>query len=114
MHKLDGPTITTDDMSHEKRVSLAKRMINGDGGISDIVQIKRQADSGDLSADPRTITTEHFGDTPEAALARVFKHRDFIESETEIDVSCELTGKTWEFPDTTFYEIDIHLNGGDE
>lgn len=110
MHKLNGPTIDTDEMTAEKRIELANRMIDGDGGMNDIAQIKREALSGDLSDDPRTITTEHFGDSPEAALARVLKHKDLIESQTEIDVSCELTGKTWKFPDTTFYEIDMHLN----
>lgn len=110
MHELDGPTIQTSDMSQDKKMELAKRMIDGDGGMNEIAQIKQRAANGNLSADSRTITTEHFGDSPTAALARVYKHRDFIEANTEIDVTCELTGKSWQFPNTMFYEVAMHLN----
>lgn len=100
------------ELPSDERTALVERVIGDDGGVIETANLRQDAMLGELDGTPRTITTLQFGDSPEAALARAYKIRDVVESETNVSVECELTGRGYQFPDTVFYEIELRLNGG--
>lgn len=106
--------IDATELPQDKKVDLAKRMLYDDGGITDIEELKQDAYRGEFNSTPRTITTEYHGDSVEAALARIYKLRDTIENQTDASVECEPTGVEYEFPSTVFYQLAMHINGGDD
>lgn len=106
--------IDVTDMPQEKRVELAKDWLSPeDGGEAHLVEIRQDAYNGELDPTPRTITFEYHGESRADALARGYRLRDVIEEETDVSASCELTGRVYELPNTRFYEMALHLNGGE-
>lgn len=101
--------IDTDDLSDDEKLELAKNIFGDDGGINEILELRGDAILDRIEPVPRTITTEQYGDSPAAALGRAYKIRDQIESHTDLNVECNLTGKEWIFPSTRFYEIEITI-----
>lgn len=106
--------IDATELPQDKKTDLAERMLSDDGGITHIEELKQDAYRGEFDPTPRTITTEYHGDSVEAALARGYKIRDTIEKQTDASVECEPTGVEYEFPSTIFYQLDLHINGGDD
>lgn len=108
---------TTDatELPQEKKEELVSSMLGTDeGGLGHVEGLKQDAILGTFDDTPRSFTTEYHGDCVEAALGRVYAIRDTIEDNTDARVSAEPTGKAWNFPSTTFYEIEVTINGGND
>lgn len=105
--------IDTSELSDERKIELAKRWLHAsEGSAAELLKTKYRALRGDADPTPRTITTEIHGDSPADALGRMYRMRDKLETQDDIDVEADLTGVEYILPSTTFYQVELTINGG--
>jgi len=105
--------IDTTDWPQSDKTDLAKELMYDEGGLNHLASVAADARSGDLDDTPRTITTTYTATSREGALGKAYALRDELMKQEGVDVSSELTGRAWKTEATTFFEVDIHINGGD-
>jgi len=105
--------IDTTDWPQSDKTDLAKELMYDEGGLNHLASVAADARSGDLDDTPRTITTTYTAESRSAALGKAYSLRDVLIEEGGVDASANLTDRAWKTEATTFFEVDIHINGGD-
>lgn len=108
--------IDTSEMSHEQRASLANGLWNGEGGMTHLSALRKAAKAGEISDEPRTITSTFTGDSPSEALGRAYALRDEIRDAGR-ECQARLTGTVYELARSDMddlYEFELIIEGGEE
>lgn len=96
--------IDATELSTDEQVELAAEMMDS---MKREAKLRHDAMLDRLDEDEIEDTIEWYGDSLAEAKGRAFNTRDTIENHTDRSVSVEHTGKTWNFPSTTYYEFRL-------
>jgi hypothetical protein len=99
-------------MSQDEQAELGLELWSGEGGFEDMMNLIVRAEAGNPPTGPRTIETTMHGDSPEAAMGRLYKVRDRLH-DAGVEASVELGDTAYELPSTTMYELRLHIEDGE-